>query len=91
MLKWSSWRSVTSSALFRRGKQVQAAIGVQGPPAGDRCRTPPETPGLGIEVDEALARAHPFEGTGLHLEMQDAPCDYVHGNRFTGGAPLDDG
>ncbi|MEI4231385.1 mandelate racemase/muconate lactonizing enzyme family protein [Roseovarius sp. D22-M7] len=50
--------------------------------------TPPETPGLGIEVDEALARAHPYHGTGLHLEMQDAPCDYVHGNSFAGGAPL---
>jgi len=50
--------------------------------------TPPEAPGLGIEVDEALARAHPYHGTGLHLEMQEAPCDYVHGNSFAGGAPL---
>ncbi|WP_297772613.1 mandelate racemase/muconate lactonizing enzyme family protein [uncultured Roseovarius sp.] len=49
---------------------------------------PPETPGLGIKVDEDLARAHPFDGDGLHLEMQDAPCDYVHGNSFAGGAPL---
>ncbi|WP_101068841.1 mandelate racemase/muconate lactonizing enzyme family protein [Roseovarius salinarum] len=47
----------------------------------------PETPGLGIEVDEALARAHPYTGDGLHLEMQEAPCDYVHGNAFQGGAP----
>jgi len=50
--------------------------------------TPPDAPGLGIEVDEALARAHPFDGDGLHLEMQDAPCDYVNGNSFAGGAPL---
>ncbi|KNX41662.1 D-galactonate dehydratase [Roseovarius tolerans] len=50
--------------------------------------TPPDTPGLGIDVDEALARAHPFDGNGLHLEMQDAPCDYVNGNSFAGGAPL---
>ncbi|SEM33514.1 L-alanine-DL-glutamate epimerase [Roseovarius tolerans] len=50
--------------------------------------TPPDTPGLGIDVDEALARAHPFDGDGLHLEMQDAPCDYVNGNSFAGGAPL---
>ncbi|TNF17717.1 MAG: mandelate racemase/muconate lactonizing enzyme family protein [Rhodobacteraceae bacterium] len=49
--------------------------------------TPPEAPGLGIEVDEALARAHPYTGRGLHLEMQQAPCDYVEGNRFEGGAP----
>lgn len=48
---------------------------------------PPETPGLGIEVDENLARAHPYTGTGLHLEMQEAPCDYANGNAFTGGAP----
>ena len=50
--------------------------------------TPPESPGLGIEVDEALAREHPYLGTGLHLEMRDAPCDYVEGNSFAGGAPV---
>jgi len=49
--------------------------------------TPPEAPGLGIEVDEALARAHPYEDTGLHLQMQEEPCDYVNGNCFAGGAP----
>ncbi|MBU3261147.1 mandelate racemase/muconate lactonizing enzyme family protein [Roseovarius sp. PS-C2] len=49
--------------------------------------TPPEAPGLGIDLDEALARAHPYEGSGLHLEMQEAPCDYVNGNAFEGGAP----
>ena len=49
--------------------------------------TPPETPGLGIEVDEDLARAHPFRGDGLHLEMQEDPCNYVGGNAFAGGAP----
>ncbi|WP_306116795.1 MULTISPECIES: mandelate racemase/muconate lactonizing enzyme family protein [unclassified Roseovarius] len=48
---------------------------------------PPEAPGLGIEVDEDLARAHPYTGKGLHLEMQEAPCDYANGNAFTGGAP----
>ena len=48
---------------------------------------PPEAPGLGIDFDEDLARAHPFTGTGLHLQMQEAPCDYRHGNRFAGGAP----
>ena len=47
----------------------------------------PVAPGLGIEVDEALARAHPFDGNGLHLEMQDAPCDYNAPNAFIGGAP----
>ncbi|MDW4498699.1 mandelate racemase/muconate lactonizing enzyme family protein [Sulfitobacter sp. D35] len=46
-----------------------------------------ETPGLGIEVDEDLARAHPYTGDGLHLEMQEAPCNYVEGNAFEGGAP----
>lgn len=49
--------------------------------------TPPEAPGLGIEVDEDFARAHPYEGDGLHLQMQEAPCDYVNGNSFAGGAP----
>lgn len=49
--------------------------------------TPPDTPGLGIEVDEDLARAHPYTGDGLHLQMQEAPCDYQNGNNFEGGAP----
>ncbi|MFT5340967.1 MAG: galactonate dehydratase [Paracoccaceae bacterium] len=49
---------------------------------------PPKGAGLGIDVDEELARAHPFTGTGLHLEMQEAPCDYANGNSFSGGAPL---
>lgn len=48
--------------------------------------TAPKAAGLGIEFDEDLARANPYNGTGLHLEMQDAPCDYTHGNSFAGGA-----
>ena len=47
----------------------------------------PTAPGLGIEFDEEVARAHPYEGDGLHLEMQEAPCDYQKGNAFLGGAP----
>ncbi|MDD9921279.1 MAG: mandelate racemase/muconate lactonizing enzyme family protein [Boseongicola sp.] len=47
----------------------------------------PEAPGLGIDVDEELARAHPFTGNGLHLEMQEDPIDYVGKNLFEGGAP----
>ncbi len=49
--------------------------------------TPPTAPGLGIDVDEDLARAHPFVGEDLHLNMQEAPCDYSGGNLFEGGAP----
>lgn len=48
---------------------------------------PPETPGLGIDVDEELARSRPYDGEGLHLQMQDAPCDYKNPNVFGGGAP----
>lgn len=47
----------------------------------------PDAPGLGVEFDEDLARAHPFTGTGLHLQMQEAPCDYSRPNWFEGGAP----
>lgn len=47
----------------------------------------PDTPGLGIDVDEDLARAHPFTGTGLHLEMQEGPISYHGPNAFAGGAP----
>ena len=49
---------------------------------------PPESPGLGIEVNEALALMHPYHGDGLHLQMQEEPCDYVNGNSFAGGAPV---
>ncbi|MEO0751192.1 MAG: mandelate racemase/muconate lactonizing enzyme family protein [Pseudomonadota bacterium] len=49
--------------------------------------TVPDTPGLGIEVDEALARAHPYTDEGLHLQMQEEPCNYADGNAFAGGAP----
>jgi L-alanine-DL-glutamate epimerase-like enolase superfamily enzyme len=48
---------------------------------------PPDAPGLGIEVDEDLARAHPFDGDGLHLQMQEGPCNYQGENLFEGGAP----
>lgn len=51
----------------------------------------PTAPGLGIEVDEDLARAHPYTGDGLHLQMQKEPCDYVNGNAFQGGAPATEG
>jgi len=47
----------------------------------------PEGPGLGIEVDEAVLRAHPFAGADLHLNMQEAPCAYDADNVFLGGAP----
>lgn len=48
---------------------------------------PPEAPGLGINFDEELARAHPYTGNELHLQMQEAPCNYQGGNAFAGGAP----
>ena len=48
---------------------------------------PPDATGLGIEVDEELARAHPYDGENLHLEMQEDPCNYETGNWFAGGAP----
>jgi galactonate dehydratase len=35
---------------------------------------PPSAPGLGVEIDEAVALAHPYPADGrLHLEMTDAP------------------
>lgn len=50
--------------------------------------TVPTAPGLGIEVDEDLARAHPYSDTGLHLEMQSDPISYHGPNVFAGGAPV---
>jgi len=50
--------------------------------------TPPSTAGLGIEVDEDLARAHPLTDDGLHLQMQEDPIGYHDVNSFAGGAPV---
>jgi len=47
----------------------------------------PAGAGLGVEVDEALARAHPYTGDGLHLQMQETPVSYHEENVFEGGAP----
>ena len=46
---------------------------------------PPEGPGLGVEVDEAVVRAHPWTGTRLHLEMSQQPPDPRGSDRFAGG------
>jgi 2-dehydro-3-deoxyphosphogalactonate aldolase len=34
---------------------------------------PPTSPGLGVELDEDVARAHPYKGDDLHLTMADKP------------------
>jgi 2-dehydro-3-deoxyphosphogalactonate aldolase len=36
---------------------------------------PPAEPGLGIELDEEVALAHPYAGDKLHLEMADRPIN----------------
>ena len=48
----------------------------------------PTAPGLGIDVDEGLARAHPYTADGLHLQMQEDPIGYHGVNTFAGGAPI---
>jgi 2-dehydro-3-deoxyphosphogalactonate aldolase len=34
---------------------------------------PPTAPGLGVELNEDVARKHPYKGTMLHLEMASHP------------------
>jgi len=34
---------------------------------------PPSEPGLGVELDEDVAAAHPYDGDALHLEMGEEP------------------
>jgi galactonate dehydratase len=34
---------------------------------------PPTGPGLGVELDEDVARAHPYTGDALHLDMTEKP------------------
>ena len=36
---------------------------------------PSDRPGLGADVDEAVARAHPYTGDALHLEAAEEPLD----------------
>ncbi len=36
---------------------------------------PPKEPGLGVELDEAVALAHPYRGNELHLEPYPTPID----------------
>lgn len=48
----------------------------------------PTAPGLGIDIDEDLARAHPLIDDGLHLQMQEDPISYHEVNNFPGGAPV---
>jgi L-alanine-DL-glutamate epimerase-like enolase superfamily enzyme len=48
--------------------------------------TAPDAPGLGITLNDDIARAHQFDGDRLHLEMQEAPIDWQNGNLWAGGA-----
>lgn len=36
---------------------------------------PPTTPGIGVELNEPLARAKPYKDKNLHLEMREHPID----------------
>jgi L-alanine-DL-glutamate epimerase-like enolase superfamily enzyme len=36
---------------------------------------PPTSPGLGVELDEEVARANPYTGDDLHLSMAERPID----------------
>ncbi len=38
---------------------------------------PPTAPGLGVMLNEEVARAHPYHGDDLHLTMADGPIDEV--------------
>jgi L-alanine-DL-glutamate epimerase-like enolase superfamily enzyme len=37
---------------------------------------PPSEPGLGVELDEAVALAHPYGDKALHLEPAEQPMDF---------------
>ena len=54
------------------GFQAQIVTGIRWE---DGYVIPPTGPGLGIEFDEELARAHPYTGGELHLEMKPTPCE----------------
>lgn len=45
----------------------------------------PTNPGLGVELDEEVAKAHPYHGDKLHLEMGQEPYQPVKHKYFPGG------
>jgi L-alanine-DL-glutamate epimerase-like enolase superfamily enzyme len=46
----------------------------------------PGAPGLGITLNDDVARAHRYTGDRLHLQMQEGPIDWANGNTWAGGA-----
>lgn len=45
----------------------------------------PDSPGLGVEIDEAVARSHSWTGDRLHLEMSANEPDVRGRDKFAGG------
>ena len=45
----------------------------------------PTQAGLGVTLNEEVARAYPYEGDKLHLEMRANPYDNAHSGEFAGG------
>ena len=41
---------------------------------------PPTEPGIGVELDEDVARSHPYTGSDLHLVVQDVPGSGTFGS-----------
>ena len=46
---------------------------------------PPTAPGLGVELNDDVVAAHPWQGDRLHLEMGAAPHDPQRHSPFAGG------
>ena len=46
---------------------------------------PPEGPGLGIELNEVVAKSNPYKLDKLHLEMSEEMIMYNKENKFAGG------
>ena len=75
----------TQDICFTPAVELAAMIRDGGSFHGELLRTPiqwdngfvviPTAPGLGVELDEDVARAHPYDGDGLHLTMWDEPID----------------
>jgi L-alanine-DL-glutamate epimerase-like enolase superfamily enzyme len=45
----------------------------------------PTAPGLGVELNEEVALAHPYAGNRLHLEMGEEAYDPARHKKFAGG------
>ena len=71
------WRGGLACALYRQETVVRAAVEALSEILTEKIDWQdgyvivPDRPGIGFEIDEAVALAHPYHDTRLHLNMHE--------------------